>query len=267
MKRKLTLLFCMLTCAVLLAGCNVSLTKQNKNFKESKLEKKTDDYLKKWLETDHKTQLEQYQAAIEYYDNQKDTMSDSELEQYLSQREEAVKLIDQCTDALKNKKKFGTKIKKKVATEFTVSSSLATVNETILSDTGKKYIYSVSFDKDGNKTLEKIDEYKTMGQKMSRAGINTIMSMGIVFCVLIFISLVISCFKAIGWIGELNSKRQAKVKSEASESPAASNVTPSGSDENLVDDLELVAVITAAIAAASENESADGFVVRSILRR
>ena len=38
-------------------------------------------------------------------------------------------------------------------------------------------------------------------------------------------------------------------------------------EENLTDDLELVAVITAAIAAASENESTDGLVVRSIVRR
>lgn len=42
---------------------------------------------------------------------------------------------------------------------------------------------------------------------------------------------------------------------------------PVQEEENLVDDLELVAVITAAIAAASENESADGLVVRSIVRR
>ena len=45
------------------------------------------------------------------------------------------------------------------------------------------------------------------------------------------------------------------------------NIIVGEEEENLVDDLELVAVITAAIAAASENESADGLVIRSIIRR
>ena len=50
-------------------------------------------------------------------------------------------------------------------------------------------------------------------------------------------------------------------------------ITPSpdavadATEENLVDDLELVAVITAAVAAASETECADGLVIRSIVRR
>ena len=42
MKKKVSLILCILTCALLVAGCNVSLTKQNKNFNEKKLEKHTD---------------------------------------------------------------------------------------------------------------------------------------------------------------------------------------------------------------------------------
>ena len=42
MKKKVSLILCILTCALLVAGCNVSLTKQNKNFNEKKLEKQTD---------------------------------------------------------------------------------------------------------------------------------------------------------------------------------------------------------------------------------
>ena len=33
MKKKVSLILCIVTCALLVAGCNVSLTKQNKNFK------------------------------------------------------------------------------------------------------------------------------------------------------------------------------------------------------------------------------------------
>ena len=47
----------------------------------------------------------------------------------------------------------------------------------------------------------------------------------------------------------------------------AAPAAPVSEPEDLTDDLELVAVITAAIAAASETESADGLVVRSIIRR
>lgn len=84
--------------------------------------------------------------------------------------------------------------------------------------------------------------------------------MSIVFLVLIFISLLISCFKFIGLVGKGKAVK-APVAVTAPVAPAASE------PENLVDDLELVAVITAAIAAASETESADGLVVRSIIRR
>ena len=71
---------------------------------------------------------------------------------------------------------------KKISTDFTVSSTSATVNETIRTTKGKTFIYSVSYDKDGNKTEEKIDEYKTMGAKMAKAGINTILSMATRIC-------------------------------------------------------------------------------------
>ena len=46
------------------SGRNVSLTKQNKNFNEKKLEKQTDKYLQKWFTTDHKGQVEQLESAI-----------------------------------------------------------------------------------------------------------------------------------------------------------------------------------------------------------
>ena len=113
------------------------------------------------------------------------------------------------------------------------------------------------------KTEEKIDEYKTMGAKMAKAGINTILSMAIVFCVLIFISLIIACFKVIGWA---QNRKNAKQVDKAKAQLASVETAPQPVEENLVDDLELVAVITAAIA-ASENASADGLVVRSIIRR
>ena len=68
--------------------------------------------------------------------------------------------------------------------------------------------------------------------------------------------LIISCFK---FIGKAQKKEEKPVETVVAAAPVV--------EENLTDDLELVAVITAAIAAASENESTDGLVIRSIVRR
>lgn len=95
------------------------------------------------------------------------------------------------------------------------------------------------------------------------AGLNTAMGLGIVFCALAFISLVISLEgKIFGAVG----KKKAAPKTP--EVPAAPAVVEEVQDES--DDTELVAVITAAIYAyEAENGGeipADGLVVRSIRR-
>ena len=101
----------------------------------------------------------------------------------------------------------------------------------------------------------------TLGQ----AGLNTVLGLGIVFCALAFISLVITLegkiFKAVG------SKKAAPKEPVKIETPAA----PVVEEEDLSNDEEIVAVITAAIYAyEAENGTevpADGLVVRSIRRR
>lgn len=102
-------------------------------------------------------------------------------------------------------------------------------------------------------------EYTT-GEILKKAGLNTVLGMGTVFAVLILISVIISLFKYIPAIQEAFKK---KPKTTVQETPAA-NVAAVVQDET--DDLELIAVISAAIAAA-EGTSSDGFVVRSIRRR
>lgn len=103
-------------------------------------------------------------------------------------------------------------------------------------------------------------EYTT-GEKLAKAGMNTLMGMGTVFLVLIFISLIISCFKFIN-VFENRAKKAASVPAAA---PVPAVPSAAVEEEDLTDDLELVAVITAAIA-AFDNTSADGLVVRSIKR-
>ena len=91
---------------------------------------------------------------------------------------------------------------------------------------------------------------------MEKAVLNTVLGMGTVFIVLIFISYIISLLQHVNKIG---AKKQA---AEEPQQTAPAPVVEEPEDEE-EDDCELVAVITAAIA-ASEGTAADGLVVRSI---
>lgn len=109
---------------------------------------------------------------------------------------------------------------------------------------------------------------ESMAETLSKAGINTIICVSVVFCVLIFISLVISLFqfipKAEAAIANRKAKKaEEKVIGEKAIEAAVSQIE-ANETEALTDDLELVAVIAAAIAASNGATSTDGFVVRSI---
>ena len=120
----------------------------------------------------------------------------------------------------------------------------------------------VVFEFDEKLYLESVNvnaEFST-GEILKKAGLNTLLGMGTVFSVLIFISIVISLFKFIPSGSQKKAAQAAPVKAEAEAAPAVEEVAEEA------DDLELIAVISAAIAAA-EGTSTDGFVVRSIRRR
>ncbi len=117
--------------------------------------------------------------------------------------------------------------------------------------------------------------------KMVKASLNTVIGMGTVFIVLILISFLISLFKyippiveaiskkinvvkeAIAGIFKKNKKKQED-KEESLENTIQQIVEKEESGNDLSDDLELVAVISAAIAAYEGAQGADGYVVRSI---
>lgn len=123
---------------------------------------------------------------------------------------------------------------------------------------------TLEFKFDENLDIESLDiaaDYTT-GEILKKAGMNTILGMGTVFLVLIFLAFVISLLKYIPVLQEKFTKKKVKPEEVVKELP---KVEPPV-EEELSDDEELVAVITAAIAAADESVS-DGFVVRSIRRR
>lgn len=103
---------------------------------------------------------------------------------------------------------------------------------------------------------------QTKGQLMTRAALNTLLGMGTVFVVLILISLIISAFGMIPKIQASFAPKKAEIAPVPAPAPAAPVVEE---EDDLSDDMELVAVIAAAIA-AYEGTSVEGFQVRSIKR-
>lgn len=107
---------------------------------------------------------------------------------------------------------------------------------------------------------------------MASAGRNTIIGMGTVFVVLIFISFIISLFKFLPALFAPKPKLPQIKEEIKPQAPVAAPKTVAAASENLMNDAELVAVITAAIYAASADMggtgavSKDRLVVRSIRR-
>lgn len=187
-------------------------------------------------------------------------MSDEEAEQYKMMEGEQYKTLinmvtrwQEATDDVGEYKELG---------EFSITKSGKTLTceqEVVFEERPVVLTYVFTY---YNMELDDItvDPVQTLGEKMANAGLNTLMGMGVVFIVLILISLIIYCFKVFPY---LEQKRQAK-------NTAVPVVENDKEQENVPvaaqDDLELVAVIAAAIA-ASTGTSTDDFVVRSIKRR
>ena len=107
-----------------------------------------------------------------------------------------------------------------------------------------------------------------MGELMGKAALNTLIGMGTVFCVLILISFIISYFKIISKVQDNAAKKKAaKENSAAGVENAVAQIVEQEAVVEETDDLELVAVIAAAVAACQGAASTEGFVVRSIRRR
>lgn len=115
------------------------------------------------------------------------------------------------------------------------------------------------FDQTGVPVSFSMDIQYPLSVLLKRAGMNTLMGMGIVFVMLIFLTLVISLFR---FIGKKEEKPQKEIEDLPRPVQAQRQSQPVNIEENL-NDQELVAVIAGAIA-AYEGTSADGFVVRSI---
>lgn len=124
----------------------------------------------------------------------------------------------------------------------------------------------VTYDADSRLDSLSVSAEYGVGEILQKSGMNTILGMGTVFVVLIFISIVISLMKYIPALGSMFQKKKEHNGAPQTAEPAEAPALESG---DAVDDPELIAVITAAVAAAEAegSGSTDGFVVRSIRRR
>ena len=106
---------------------------------------------------------------------------------------------------------------------------------------------------------------------VQQAGLNTLLGMGVTFSVLIILIGVISMFNLIPYFQERRRNKAAEaaavsrsIVKEADEETSYHLPSAEEELEDLTDDLALVAVISAAIAAYEGQTTTDGFVVRSI---
>lgn len=103
---------------------------------------------------------------------------------------------------------------------------------------------------------------KSMSEKMSTASLNTLLGLGIVFAVLILISLLIYMFKIIPYLQQKMADKSTYTNSSVDNVIAQ---IVEHEEEELIDDYELVAVITAALYASMGTAvPVDGLIVRSI---
>ena len=109
------------------------------------------------------------------------------------------------------------------------------------------------------------DSQATLGSKMASAGVNTVTGLLVVFFMLVFLSLIIACFKFLNPGGsEVKPEKKDAAPAPSASKPAAAPAARS-EEIDLAKNQELVAVIAAAIA-ASEGGNPSGYVVRSIRR-
>ena len=114
-----------------------------------------------------------------------------------------------------------------------------------------------------------VNVQRSVGEKMANAGLNTLLGMGMAFFVLILISLVISLFAILSG----NGKKKSPKKDAAGSAPAAAVQTEASIEKTVSQiaaredaDLEIAAVISAAVAAYEADTGVSGGVVRSIKR-
>lgn len=255
--KKLVALLCMFTCIFSLTACAKGDTTDYKsNYDEAALREST-----------------------EYIVTQLESMDDAQLEEIVNMKNEKIASDVEVAKSIKASYKSWLDSKEELGAyapedsdtfllEADADGATATLTATFANRQARVIVH---YTDESQLDTFKFEPIYSTGESMANAGLNTVLGMGTVFVVLIFISFLISLFKYINKAETYFAQRKDRKNAMKQEDtfvpvdPAnAPAVLEEVSDE--VDDLELVAVITAAVA-ASMNTSVDQLVVRSIKRK
>ena len=275
MKRQITILCCVLSMVFLFAGC-------------SKAEKTIPEIDREQIINNINVMVDQVvcdlpddeEGTVSYYDN---AYYDGQLS--LDRKQWAQKqqiLKDQHELEFKSQNVYDKAIESYLKGKDDGGKATAINYDTLVIGYGKEGGYEVTVDLNcTNRNTELALSYNTemqitnaafnvhysIAENLQKAALNTLLGMGTVFVILILISLIISLF---GIFPKLEASRKAKKEAAAkANAPAVAAPAPAPAavpavEEDLTDDLELVAVISAAIAAYEGSEDTSGYVVRSI---
>lgn len=252
MRKKISLLFCGLAVTLCFTGCGSS--KETMAYDEATVQQST-EFLIEYCASMQDDTVEQWE-----------TMTDFALESQLTQaglpftKDGFLGALDAWQSA---EKECGEYVSHGDYTYEASKDELQVSTEAEFADRDAH----ITFVFDENQYLDSmtVDAEYTTGEILKKAGLNTVLGMGTVFVVLIFISALISLFRFIPAIEAAFKKKKDAPKAAPAVQP---EVAPSVEEaEDVTDDTELVAVIAAAIAASEGSSSTDGFTVRSIRRR
>ncbi|MCD7814996.1 MAG: OadG family protein [Lachnospiraceae bacterium] len=233
-------------------------------------------------ETEEMTAEEYYLQLIDNYLLQVDAWTDEQVDSYMESEDAVTALIAYNWNTVKAEVGNYVEVTEITGSEMTSDgyggsiSALASYEGvskggTVTVTMDYEYTYSSTY---GQYVMTLTDltwdvEY-TLGVMMQKAAMNTLMGVCIVFLMLAFLSFLISKIHYIPEAIEARKKKDEPAPAAApAPAPAPAPVAPVAEEEvNPEDDLELVAVITAAIAAFHESETTvntgDAYVVRSI---
>lgn len=261
MKKKLVLLLCLITCLLAITACSSKKETASFEYDEATVKETATQWMDSWNQMD-----------FSGYD-------DATLEGYVSagQMDEASKAVFAAWRQTQSD--IGAFVKVKNIEIEEAGDMITVVFTATYEGTKNDVVFKVPFDSSLNVDSNAItvEEAETLSGKMDSALLNTIIGMGTVFVVLIFISCLIGMFKIIPKIQKKMENRQESefdsitaIDNTVSQIAEKEEIEEMEEVEELVDDGELVAVITAAIMASmtsnGEEVPADGLIVRSIKR-
>lgn len=279
--KKVLLVLCMAVCFFALTACSGS-KKESEPVPEtivSTMKTGAENYLKEFGSYDDETLA----TTLKRVQKQKNTVMESAITSWQSSKADLGRLVSVLSEDVERVDEETYKITVRASYEQRELDFVLTAEEVVSDNYGGTSLAA---------TEMVFTPIFTTGEKLERAAMNTLMGMGTVFLVLIFISFIIASLKNVNTLeANFKAKQEAK-KAAAVPAPAAPAAVPAPApapaapapapapaasavpvpepvvyeEENLADDMELVAVITAAISAAAA-VPAEGLVVRSIRRK